>query len=1827
MSKKFTSLLVLVAAILLAVPAQAQIAKKAAKQQIAVLKTGPVKSVDLKKAKAAKMKAEAQLEGQAFTGKMFNYLQASLEKVQDDKDVLEKQMEENFRTLKNGNVASFRYNGATSSKGFVNPRYISFDAVKPSARRASNRAEVVDANGIITAIPEGDTKIYQRSGFGYYVSSQQLYYAAQQGNIEITELEDGTVYFKDFFSNVSVGTYVKGTKEGNKITIAGGQVVYFWTSSGYGLKTGLASYDETANKWISSADDIVLTIDGYTISLDNSDADHVAALNYTDDDSFSGYGDYETVFTYDPTFVAPELVQLPEGVTAVEWYNNGFKVSSNSIDKYPQSKVKVAFDGNDVYIAGLSTEFPDSWIKGTVDGTTVTFSGLQYVGDYASYYIYATGSNGYNSSSSLQDFQMTYDAAAQTLTSVNSLLFNAAEDKVYFLEAYENIQLSKDEPVYEEPTATTADPVDVLPYSNALNSAELFAEFGVIDSNNDGSTWTWDADYNAYYKYHSSNSGDDWLISPAIKLEAGKAYHFAIDVASTSFPEKFEVLIGTEAKASALTTSVIAATELTTKGEYITYQNEAVTVGETGYYHFGIHAISDADQYRLMVKNFLVEAGAEPTAPAAVSDFAVAQTPDKLETVVSFTAPTKTVAGEELTENLTKVDVLRNGEVIKSITASSINWDASAQGYDNQQGVESFDLGDGVTATLAGGGNSNTPKYYDLGTALRMYAKNTLTLKGTGIKKVVFTMTGNDKQKLLTADKGDYALDGNVGTWTGSADEVVFSVPDGSGNQARIQSIAVEYGEGVAPGSAISYVDNDEDLAIGTYVYQIIPYNASGAGLKSEEKSIFLSVALDVPHIFDFSQNLLEWFQVIDNNADNKTWSWSESNGAYYGYSSTNAADDYLISLPFNLKAGTSYNVIVNAKSDGYPEKFEVKAGKTATVEGLTETVIPETTIADDVEGYNDYEGVFTPTEDGQYHFAIHATSDADMYNLSVSTLTIELAPLATAPAAIADLTATAGAEGALEATLAFTAPAKAINGDALTGNVDVKVYRDKVLVNTIEGVAPGAATTWKDTNIEASGTYTYYVVAANADGDGMKSEKVSLFVGEDVLGNVENITVTGTTANSISLSWDEVAGLNGGYVDKANVKYAAITFHVEQVWFITSYIIDEVLGTVSGQTNGTFDYAVDEGEQDYKYFGVMALKADDALPEVGSEYAGGYTWALTGAPYDLPFLESFAGGQPTYSLWAVDGSVENTLGLLAADASDADGGALAMTTVEEPGLVRLQSARININGIANPTLLFDVKGVDVTTAKVFASKDDGAWEVIQTVDVTADYTTVKVPLLNAKGERFIRFAIGADIVNPAIVTDIDADGDPVYEYHDLLFVDNIKVVDLYQYNLKADIKAQTSVVAGQKAKVVATVTNDGENAAEDYIVTIKAGEKVLTNVIANEPLAPFATDEITLDFETSVFDEAGAVALTVDVEFENELFPDDNSASTIITVKEPTAIAPASLAAVEGAEGVELTWSMPADEQASARAAAVLTEEFEDTEVFEPWSLGGITADVHNGAFGDWTLYDGNGIAVYGFQSTEFPNAYQPSAWQVAHPADIEGLNANFPAHSGDQYLWSFCPADEQAGTPAADHWLISPELSGDAQTISFYARAITAQYGAETFEILASSTDNAPASFTIVGTTRSLESTEWTEVTADLPAGTRYFAIRHTSTDIFGMFIDDVTFAANGEAPAPTSFNIYYNGEKIANVEGDKTSYTIAADKVALGEQTFAVSAVYANGTESRPVTATITVTGIEQIAADGQVVDVYAVDGKLVRSQAKNLDGLKGIYIVNGKKVMIK
>ena len=98
---------------------------------------------------------------------------------------------------------------------------------------------------------------------------------------------------------------------------------------------------------------------------------------------------------------------------------------------------------------------------------------------------------------------------------------------------------------------------------------------------------------------------------------------------------------------------------------------------------------------------------------------------------------------------------------------------------------------------------------------------------------------------------------------------------------------------------------------------------------------------------------------------------------------------------------------------------------------------------------------------------------------------------------------------------------------------------------------------------------------------------------------------------------------------------------------------------------------------------------------------------------------------------------------------------------------------------------------------------------------------------------------------------------------------------------------------------------------------------------------------------------------------------------------------------------------------------------------------------------------------------------------------------------------------------------------------------------------------------------------------------------------------------------------------GQLIASVEDGTTTYTVAADELPEGECIFAVTAVYANGQESQPASATLTVTGIEGllITGHGQLpADIYTTDGRLVRRQATTLSGLKGIYIINGKKTVI-
>lgn len=118
----------------------------------------------------------------------------------------------------------------------------------------------------------------------------------------------------------------------------------------------------------------------------------------------------------------------------------------------------------------------------------------------------------------------------------------------------------------------------------------------------------------------------------------------------------------------------------------------------------------------------------------------------------------------------------------------------SEQGYSNQQEITII-TGTNFTITFNKGSNSNAPKYFTSGTAIRAYGGNNFTVSSSStITNIVITFGSSDGNNDITADNGTYSN----GTWTGSANDVTFTIGGTSGNR-RLAAITVTTGGGTNP--------------------------------------------------------------------------------------------------------------------------------------------------------------------------------------------------------------------------------------------------------------------------------------------------------------------------------------------------------------------------------------------------------------------------------------------------------------------------------------------------------------------------------------------------------------------------------------------------------------------------------------------------------------------------------------------------------------------------------------------------------------------------------------------------------------------------------------------------------------------------------------------------------------------------------------------------------------------------------------------------------------------------------------------------------------------
>lgn len=989
--------------------------------------------------------------------------------------------------------------------------------------------------------------------------------------------------------------------------------------------------------------------------------------------------------------------------------------------------------------------------------------------------------------------------------------------------------------------------------------------------------------------------------------------------------------------------------------------------------------------------------------------------------------------------------------------------------------------------------------------------------------------------------------------------------------------------------SATSFSEVVPKGKLSAYSYSVQAINGPKRSAIATSDGKIFGNALEVPFFDDFpTAASFKLYTVIDVNEDKSTWGWNSSKGGscVYRYNKKNDADDWLISPPIQMKQGKAYNVSFKAAAglSMFPERLEVKWGNDKTVEAMEKEILPATDIAS--VKYQEFTKRIEPAADGNYYIGFHAISKANEFRLTLDSLSVEVAAEAKAPAMVDNLTAAADPTAALKATLKFNAPTKAVDGSALTDLTKIVVSCGERVVKTITAPAPGSAQEAVDENA-VNGENAYTVVAYNAHDFGLKAS-VKVYVGQDVpvLGKIK--TTDQTTA--VKLGWEVPTGVHKGVILPAEV-----TYNIHSV--TDDGKLGDKLGSVKGSTGYTVsDLNTNEGKQKYQHWAVNA-----------ENVAGTSGWAagalIVGAPYTLPFHNSFKDGTVEEKFVGLERTSGKTSWALTNDvSSDDDNGSLIFLPTK-PGVSTIVMGKTTLRGASNPRLIFDYRGDGEAKEKVEMRFQKKNGEVTEPVWTNAGVAN------DGKWKNYI-VNIPAELANEEyVLLRVVGIADEISE--DAVYVDNINIADPYQKDAGVELTAPESLKKGQTAKFSVKVTNLGLDKLEKAKVALTVNDKVVKEETLGKSLSFMQNSVLSVDYKTTSMDASDKLSVKVTVNLDGDLEPDNNEASADVSLEIPDVKAPQNLRGEKSgsATAVKLAWDAP---------ATTITSVTDDFESYKAWGT----------SFGDWTTVDNDhGRAGSLTQGTQYQHQGEEFAFLNWQPSDLFKSGQGLDPHSGTKAAVAIYQIDESGKNFVdADNWLISPQLSGKAQTVSFWVNNLKATdgSGAESFDVLSSTSGSDPDSFVKIGETHVQDAAQWTEVKVDVPEGTKYFAIHHiTSKDkAFIFMIDDAKFEAGS---GPVSYNIYRDGELIGS-----TSKLVSDDLKAPDnkEHKYCVTAVYADGSESAPAEISVA-TAIQRINADGETVyDVYTIDGKQIMKGAKSLHPLaKGVYIINGQKTVVK
>ncbi|MBD5358051.1 MAG: hypothetical protein HDR88_13770 [Bacteroides sp.] len=1009
-----------------------------------------------------------------------------------------------------------------------------------------------------------------------------------------------------------------------------------------------------------------------------------------------------------------------------------------------------------------------------------------------------------------------------------------------------------------------------------------------------------------------------------------------------------------------------------------------------------------------------------------------------------------------------------------------------------------------------------------------------------------------------------------------------------------------------------TYTEEVPDNSLTAYRYIIVPTFKGLIGKETVSNKVWNGRAFEVPYSNDFSDEeswgLISILDFDDYESDpeepyayrDNWWICDGYNGNDLRIVFTENQDDWAILPPMHMTTGRDYAFYgpysTNADKNIILENIEIFIGEGDDL--TTYTQLDYTLYNEDDIDY--IKSIYVPSSEGDYRFALHATGPYESCFWALEGINIDVNDIFGAPDSVSDFKVTAAPDGSLCANVSFNAPILKCNGESLTSIDTIDIEVDGNIVKSFVFPVPGEFIEYQINNLSKD-SHLFCVAAYNSAGCGRKASQKT-FIGYDIPGNVPDLVLSDNVDN-ISIKWSEpITGVNGGYIDRSSLVYAL-------------YCYDSTYGNFDGigETSNTewTHQPVMSGEQRLLEYAIEPRTADgEGEATISSPIAVGDAWSL-------PFRETFTRADLDNNLWWND-NYYNTFYIApgyitTGDDMDHSGG-LACYTSDTAGSIT--SGKISLEGTINPAIIIGVyhfPNVNNTLC-IGVTDDKGNLHTLHTVNDINDgsqegWRQLVVSLDKVKNSRYVNLVLTATCEN----------------YDVPVMVDNIRVRDLLEENLTSYITTKDFYTKGCNATVDVLVENYGLNDAKDYTIQLLADGEEVTSV-KGIPLQFSEEKKYTLSFPISSVNENREIKLEVKVIYPIDNYPEDNTHTAIVSLRDNAFPAPTSLAAHYSDNNETIvSWETP-----EIKENRYTTEDF---ETYTAWIKDGI---------GDWITLDQDGEITYSHSMIYWPNAKEPHAYMVFNPSQADSNYENlieagydFTPYSGEQYLASFCPDEWYASNTQSDDWLISPELSGKSQTIKFMAKSLA---WVEDINIYYSTDSNLIESFIPLEEWVEVPS-KWTEFEVELPEGTKYFAIRHISIEQWALFIDDIKYRCPADDLTPLGFNVYRDGEKIAELDWDTLSFI---DVNAFGQEyIYKVTACYDLG-ESAPVAITVKPSGLSsivhngKIADEGKVIAVYgyegmpieisSVDGKLIYSgipdKTLRVNATSGIYIIKTK-----